>query len=456
MRANSIERRKEREVALALRQRELDELRARKEQLSGELGMELSALGNEDISTAFPVIGYCGSRPKKDARKIPVENLGSVMNQFEIAIGAITQNNRDLKQQISELNRCIKSETENFVRLREAAKVLADSTGVSLDPNAVQHMGNKSRDGTENDESVQGEGEEETISSLTKQKILVAKEIRAGRQLVKKKEEAVLAIDNALQSRKSAVDELNALYNDIRVTDRDIKSEKETLRQIITEHDAVDAKLNEAIERNVSKTRLLIEQGTNEIKSELAETVSASRRGQERVMKAQEFRVDQLEKRLESIQRALKNNHLSRDVEAIVSQRWASGGDSLVEPYPEDCLYNIEAIIPSQETCHPAIYNLLLTEKERLARRISLLGIIAKEKKEVIDALACKAEALARECQQAIQELDHVASAAAYEEEMQRVEAMEYIQKQRLHYSDLFKEMWKLKSRAHGPLWKSY
>ncbi|AAZ12065.1 uncharacterized protein TEOVI_000503700 [Trypanosoma equiperdum] len=454
MRANPIERRKERETALSVRQRELEELRQRKAQLGEELGMELSALEGDNLAAAFPVIQYCGSRPKKDAKKIPVESLGSVMNQFEIAIKAISQNNRDIEQQITDLNRTIGVEAQRFTKLKRHSKELADATGVSLDPNAVQHLAGKSRDGEDCSGGLKEL--EETTVVLEERKALVEKEIRAARQLVKKKEEAVLAMSSALESRQEEIDQLNRLYNDIRVVDRDIKCEKETLREIISEHDIVDTKLNEAIERNVSRTRLLIEQGINEIKTEIADSVSVSRRGQERVMKAQEFRIDQLEKRLDCINKALKNNHLTRDVEAIVSHKWAAAGDALVAATPDESMYDIEAIIPPQERCHPAIYNLLLTEKERLARRISLLGIIAKEKKEVIDALACKAEALARECQQAIQELDHVASAAAYEEEMQRVEAMEYIQKQRLHYSDLFKEMWKLKTKNQGPLWRAY
>ncbi|KAG8346887.1 hypothetical protein TRVL_02283 [Trypanosoma vivax] len=453
MRSSVVERKKELECAIELRRKEMEELEGRKARLGEELGMDLSLVEGGNLEAAFPVVEYCGSRPKRNARQIPMEQFGSIMTQFDIAAKAIAQDNRTLEQQLHDLRRSIKLEGQRFLNMKKRSKDLADISGVTFSPSASKRDGEKGEVSNSLDDSQFTV--DETPAQLGVKKAIIAKEIRAGRHLVKKKEQAVLSVASAMQERQEAVDQLNMVYNDIRVVDRDIKCEKEALRELIAEHDIVDAKLNEAIEANVSKTRLLIEQGIHEIKAEIDETVNGSRRGQERVMKAQEFRIEQLERRLECIQKSLKNNHLWRDVDSILSHRWASRGGEIVSTDVEATMYDVEAIIPPQERCHPAIYNLFLTEKERLARNISLLNIIAKEKEEVIDALACKAEGLARECQQAIQELDHVASTAAYEEELQRVESMEYIQKQRLHYSELFREMWQLKTKSQGLSWRN-
>ncbi|KEG14387.1 hypothetical protein DQ04_00491070 [Trypanosoma grayi] len=440
MRTNRVERKKELECAIALRQKEVTELRQRKAELEEELCMSSGALTTGNLSAAFPVLDYCGTRPRKDVRQLPIEHVGTVLTQFDIAAKAVTQQNQALKKRVNELNRHIKTEGQRFAKVKQETKLLVDATGAQV---TAPGEANGYKPALHQHET------EATPRELETRKAIIEKEIGAGRLLVKKKEQALIDLSELLQSRRELYDEVNALNNDIRVVDRDVKCEKETLQELIAEHDSVDAKLNAAVEVNASTSRLLIQQGIADIKDEIEETVKGTRRGQERVIKAQDYRIEQLERRLECIQKALQNNHLMREVDTILSQNWASRGE-LISVGDEADMYDLETIIPAQEKCHPAIYNLFLTEKERLSRRMSQLKIIIKEKDEVVDALACKAEALSRECQRAIQELDQAASGAAYEEENQRIKAMEYIQEQRLHYSDLFFEREKLRSKAHG------
>ncbi|ORC90685.1 uncharacterized protein TM35_000071090 [Trypanosoma theileri] len=437
MRPNKVERRKELECAIALRQKEMEELQRRKSELEEALSMRSGALAAGDLAAAFPVLDYCGARPRKDVRQLPIEHVGTVMTQFDIALKAITQYNHSLQQQIDELNRRIKTEGQRCAKVKQNTKLLADTTGCQV--------------GTTNDVNgnklLNNDGEEVTVQELERRKAIIEREIKAGQLLIKKKEKAILSMSDMLQERQEILDEINALNNEIRVTERDTRCEEEALQELNAEHAALDAKLNAAMQVNVSSSRQIIQKGIEAIKDEIDETVNGTRRGQERVIKAQDYRIEQLERRLECIQKALQNNNLVREVDSLLSRNWESNGELVLVDSEAD-MYDLEKIIPAQEKCHPVIYKLLLAEEERLSRRIETLNTIVKEKEDVIDALACKVEALSRECQKAIQELDQLASGAAYEEEKQRIKAMEYIQEQRLHYSDLFFERQKLKSKA--------
>ncbi|EPY37984.1 hypothetical protein AGDE_05949 [Angomonas deanei] len=60
----------------------------------------------------------------------------------------------------------------------------------------------------------------------------------------------------------------------------------------------------------------------------------------------------------------------------------------------------------------------------------------------------CKLDSLARECNDVIHELDELASGAAYAEESQRVEALQWIQEQRAYYNELYGEKQKLREES--------
>ncbi|RNC61216.1 hypothetical protein TcCL_ESM00982 [Trypanosoma cruzi] len=438
MRPNKIERRKELELAVALRQKELEGLRRRKAELEEELSITPQNLTSGDLSAAFPVLDYCGARPRKDLRTVPIERVGNMLTQFELASKAISERNQALMHEVNELNRRIKAQGKHYIRVSEQTKNLEDATGVRAQ--GGDQASERRAFLRQNETDV-------TPQELESRKALILKEIRTGRILLKKKEQTIFEMTNAVQLRREILDEIDALNNGIRVTDRDLKCEKEALQALIAEHDDVDAKLNKAMIAKESSSRLLIQEGIAEMRDEISGTVTESRQRQERVIKTQNYRIEQLEHRLECIEKALQNNNLLHGVDAALSQSWAAKGDLMTLGDDVD-MYDSDKINPSQERCHPAIYNLFLAEKNRLTRCISLLNLVAKEKEAVIDALGCKAEALSKECQEAIQELDQVASGAAYEEENQRVKAIEYIEQQRLRYSDLFFEKHRLKSLA--------
>ncbi|RNF06625.1 hypothetical protein TraAM80_03821 [Trypanosoma rangeli] len=438
MRPNKVERKRELEFAVALRQKELEELRHRRTQLEQGLCLSHDALDANDLSAIFPVLEYCGPKPRRDLRTIPIAHVGSVLMQFELAFKAISEHNQTLLHEVKELNRRIKAEGKNCAKVQENTKELEDTTGVKAKSQEEANGRNSLLFQNNTDVSLQ---------ELTSRKALIAKEIRTGQLLIKKKEESLLEMANTSRQRQELRDEINALNNDIRVIDRDLKCEKEALLALVAEHDDVDARLCKLMATRES-TALIAntsQEGIAEIRSEISGTVAESRQRQERVIKTQNYRIEQLEHRLECIEKALQNNHLSRAVDAALSGTWASKGELMTLCNEED-MYDADKINPTQERCHPAIYNLFVTEKDRLSRSIGLLDLVGDEKEAVIVALRCKAEALSEECQDAIEELDQVTSDAAYEEEAQRLKAIEYVEEQRLRYADLFLEKSKLKS----------
>lgn len=436
---NSIERQRELESALALRQREVGELLQRKAQLEEELSMSLGVPDADDLSAAFPVLDYCGVRPKKDARQLHVEQIGSVMAQFDIAGKALTQRNRALRREVNELNRRIEVEGKRYRQAKQDTKQLADTTGALVNCPAGRVDGRN---------SLQSENPTDaTLEKLEAQKALVAKEIRLGRLILKKKENAILSMVSALRERAALFDNIDELNNEIRVVDRDIKCEEETLRELNADYDAVIAKLNKFGANNECASRLLASSGIAEIKGEIGERVNVLRRAQEKIIKAQDRRIELLERRLGCIDKALQNNHLARDVNAYLTTKWSNSKELLPLESTEE-QYNLDAIEPADEKCPSAICDLLSLEEKKLCGRMRILNCVKEEKERVIDALTCKVRALCREWQETIQELDQIASEAAYEEERQRIETMQYIQEQRIQYSNLFLEKQRLKSKA--------
>ncbi|RNF05425.1 uncharacterized protein Tco025E_07784 [Trypanosoma conorhini] len=436
MRPNRVGRRKELEFAVALRQKELEDLRQRKAELEQGLCLTPDALATDGLYAVFPVLEYCGAKPRKDVRSIPIEHVGSVLTQFEVASKALSDRNQALRHEVRELNRRIKAEGKSCAKVRENTTQLEHTTGVTAKPG--NHANGSKPLVLQNDTEV-------TLQELESRKALIAKEIRTGELLVKKKELSLVEMASISQQRQAVLDEIDALNNDIRVTDRDLKCEKETLQALIAEHDDVDARLQKALAARESTLLLTSQEGVAELKSEIHGTVADTRQRQERVIKTQNYRIEQLEHRLECIETALKNNHFTRAVDAALSRSWASKGELMTLANEED-MYDADKINPTQERCHPAIYNLFATERDRLSRYISLLELVGGEKEAVIVALRCKAQALSEECQDAIEELDQVTSDAAYEEENQRIKAIEYVEEQRMRYADLFLEKSKLKS----------
>lgn len=439
MRATQSERERELETAIALREKEIQDLEAQKAELQSRMAVATPALREDPLLSSFPVLDYCGKKPRKQILTVPVEQVGNILAQFNIAQRTISQQNRKDDVEIKELRRMIRQEEKREQQWTRKAQKLTDEAGVDLSL--------ISEKGRENAMKMQKYQSEASMEELTARKLLVQKELHAGKSVTEKKGNAIKAMSAVVEQRRVIIDEIDDLYNKIRVVDRDTTLEMERIDELNAEMESINACMEEKRQIMDSASRVLIEQDVLDLKTEKNETVTTQRIPQERVVKAQDYRLAQLEKRLKAIDQALAKNHLARDVEKILANNWSYNSIDVSEDKAE--MYDIERIIPAQEKIHPGIYNLFLTEKETTHRTVSVLNIGTKEKEEVVAAMTVKLDALCQQYNMSNQELDELAADATYAEEQQRRQALRYVQEQRKYYEELQNEKQRL-SRKNG------
>lgn len=436
MKATISEREREIEASIAIREREIAALELERNELQSQMGVTTPALRVDPVLASFPVLDYCGKRPRRPITKIPIEQFGNTIIQLDIANKAICEQSQKERAEIQVLKRHIREQEKRYKVAAERQRKIADEA--SIDPKFISAR--RSAELTR----LQELDTETSIAEVEARQRLVEREIRAAKTLVEKKGQALVGIAKLVENRRGTIDQVDALYNQIRIVNRDTTVEAERLERAQGEIVHASQWLEDKPNPTDSIALKVIEEDYQHIKGEKDQTVHEQRIPQERVIKAQDYRIMQLEQRVRSVDKALKNNHLSSQVEKVVSRAWTR--NSVEVPEEKEELYDIERIIPAQEKLHPGIYNLLLTEKEKTSRNVSILTITSQEKEEVIAALTVKLEKYAQQCNAAIQELDSFASQAAFAEEQQRLQALEWVRQQRSYCDNLTSEKTRLDS----------
>eukprot|EP00796_Vickermania_ingenoplastis_P005487 gene5487-3961_t len=430
MRPSEVERIRELEGAIAAREREIEELKEHKEQLQSQL-VSISASG-EDLLRCYPVYDYCGRRPKKNIREVPIEQFSNTLVQFDVATKAVKHQNAQDTIAVTELKNYIREQGRAEKLWREKKQKLAEETGIDLPYTSAAR-----RSELMEMQAYQPEADPRELDARRK---ILLKELAAGQLIRAAKGKTIEVAKKKLAEREEMVTAIDELYNDIRVADRDIElTNQEVDRLRGSEEHAVQC--IEYKNSEESHKHLLVEQVqqlVQNLNEERQELVLDKCDPQERVMKAQDYRIRQLEKRLKATERCLRNNCSIKDVQAILESKWDAVTPESLELQGD--LMDIERIIPADEKVHPGLYNLFLREKEKLAQSICKINILVAEKESVMASQACKLEALSRACNQAIQELDEVANNAAFEEEKQRRQALEWAREQRAYYCELLQE----------------
>lgn len=290
-----------------------------------------------------------------------------------------------------------------------------------------------------------------SIHELEDQHKVVTKELKMGNLLLAKKGNAIKLMSQQVQDRTAIIDVIDELYNAIRVADRDAKVEDEAIERLQRDNEEVDEYLKEKEDGAIPAIRSVILQDAAQVRNNKLDIINTLKEPQERIMKAQDYRIDQLERRLKAVDEALRCNHLNKDVEEKLDENW--DGQTLEAPDTKaENQYGIEKIIPAQEKIHPGLHNLFFTQKERVTRVVSVLNLNLNEKEEVMDSLAYQAEALARNFSATLQELHELASSAAYAEEKQSEEALAYVREQYELLQGLKLERAKLQNKARRQL----
>lgn len=438
MKVTDAERARKLEASVLMLEREVKALKEKKESLHSQLVAATGTSGSDDILVSFPCYEYCGRHPQKKFCDVPIEQFSNLSLQFEVATKSVRdQNNLDMKC-ISELKKYIKEQEQTERRWRKKIKDLKDKTGVDLASCSDLQRQNLLK--------LQSYESDTCIKEIEARRKLLNKEIYLASLLVKSK-------GKTLQKAKERVDELeniqnenSQLANDIRVIRRDIDVEKNGIEDAEVLWNSVATGLEE--KKNVEATsRLLVEQVQQLVQnlSEEREVMLLEKYGpQERLLKAQDYRLRQLEKRRRAAEGCLRHHCSINAVNAILESKWESSPVASAETL--DNLLDVDRVIPADEQIHPALHNLFVREKERLAQVICKINILVAEKESVMAAQACKLEALSRACNQSIQELDDVINSAAFEEESLRQQAVQWARQQRDYYCDLMREKSRLLS----------
>lgn len=430
MKASEVERVRELEAAIASREREIENLKEQKSQLQSQL-VTMSSSG-DDLLACYPVYEYCGRRAKKNIRDVPVEQVGNMVLQFEVATRAVQHQNAQDAQAITELKHYIREQQKSEKMWLTKRRELADKTGIDL-----TYASAARRSDLMNLQAYQAEASAEEVDGM---KRLLQKEINAANVIRAAKGRTIELGHKQMEERNEMINAIDQLYNNIRVADRDLdllaiemdklRASEEGVIQCIEDHDSKEAHNQMLVEQ--------VEQLVVSLKEEREVLLLDKCEPQERLLKAQDFRLRQLERRLKATERCLRHNCSIKDVNAILESKWDNIAPDALEM--RDDLLDLERVIPSEEKVHPALYNLFLREKEKLAQSICKINILVAEKESVMASQACRLEALSRACNQSIQELDDVANNAAFEEEKQRRQALDWARQQRNYYCDLLQE----------------
>ncbi|CCW68209.1 unnamed protein product [Phytomonas sp. Hart1] len=429
MQATESERVKELETAIALRKKEKEELERKKallqsEALDPDAGPRIDALLD-----SFPVLEHYVAGARKSIQDIPVEQVVHVLSQLQIAERAIIKQNANDAAEVKGLQRSFEKQQSKHTAL--SAKIQELSASLKL---------SRIAEGRQPPQVIP------PLVELKARKKLIQREIRAGNVVREKKGNAIHKLSEMVANHRSVIDEIDELYNQLRVLDNECAVEMERIECLSAEVEEAESYLERKRQATDPVSCLLVKQNVIELKTGKNEVTNLQRIPQERVVKAQDYRLAQLERRLKAIETTLQNNHLKRDVDKILTRKWLANTIAVSED-PKD-FYDIEQIIPAQEKIHPGVYNLFLSEKEKMARTVSLLNIGTKEKEEVIASQVCKLEALCREFNMIIEELDELTANTTHIEEEERKRALAFIQEQRSYIYNLICEKKKYLSNS--------
>ncbi|KAG5472974.1 hypothetical protein LSCM4_02300 [Leishmania orientalis] len=438
MKATRAAREREVLASIAIREREIAALEQEKSELQSCMAVAKPKTCEDELLASFPVLNYCGKKPRQPISSVSVAQYGNIMIQLDIAKKAIDAQNQKDRSDIQELRRLIREQEKQHKAIVQKTERLAEDVGID-----VKLLTERQRDEII---KMHGYTTDVSLTELEARMRLVDHEVKAAKIIAEKKGAAIVALTKLVEKRRSTIDDIDSLYNQIRIVDRDTIVVSEELTRVNADIQDADAWLEARPNPADTVARKVIDEESAAILGEKEQSVNEHRVPQERVIKAQDYRIAQLEKRAKIVDKALKSNGLYHEVDKIVARSWSRREVEVPEALEE--LYDIEKIIPAQEKIHPGVYNLLLTEKERMARTVSILTISAKEKEEVIAALTTRLEKLAAECNAAIQELDNYASGLVFAEEKQRVQALKWVCEQREHCAKLSQQKALLENAA--------
>lgn len=213
----------------------------------------------------------------------------------------------------------------------------------------------------------------------------VRRDIKSAKLIVKKKEDAILALTRQIDFQKERQAHFNKMNNDIRVKQREVREIDLKVQRMNTQDTGIDRALVEVEDRDTMVMTSVSAMETD--KEYLTEAVIETRmncRRQDNVIKAQLARQQQLQKRLESIMKSMGEMKLEKEFERNVAKSALVPSASREEP--ED----VSQILPEHESIRIDTYRLLYKNNEMMRTNVARKNMLVLEKESVIQAMDAK------------------------------------------------------------------
>eukprot|EP00744_Colponema_vietnamica_P008450 GILI01012055.1.p1 GENE.GILI01012055.1~~GILI01012055.1.p1 ORF type:complete len:437 (-),score=162.28 GILI01012055.1:199-1509(-) len=206
----------------------------------------------------------------------------------------------------------------------------------------------------------------------------INKELVAADVVIKKKRNLISDLTQKVQEQKAKENALVQIYNDIRVTDRDVKEAAKSLEAVKADYGKIETALVASAENNGREVAVKSLQGDREFLKEEIRKHKTDKARQEKVMAAQLSRTKFLQDRLDVVMAAIKDMRLEKDLERSVSKDLVATSSA----NPEDP----DRILPANETIAIEIYELLHRDYEAMRSIADRKAILVTEKTCTTDA----------------------------------------------------------------------
>eukprot|EP01012_Entosiphon_sulcatum_P014428 TRINITY_DN1945_c0_g1_i1.p1 TRINITY_DN1945_c0_g1~~TRINITY_DN1945_c0_g1_i1.p1 ORF type:complete len:472 (+),score=173.98 TRINITY_DN1945_c0_g1_i1:41-1417(+) len=234
-------------------------------------------------------------------------------------------------------------------------------------------------------------GNEGKISELQMLVQKLEEESKTNRQIQRKKTQLIESLAKELDSKQQLEEDLYQAQNAIKVKDREIRDLMEELKTVKRLHAKQDKVIGSLEAEKESTTYKQLEGDKRFLQAEIAKHVEA-RRQQERAIKAQQQRIDQLQARLDNLVLTLRelgvDHHLQDAITGAVVPR---------ELPAEVDLADTSVFLPgASETVDLEVFELLQRNSESLRNQLALKDVIIGEKEANVEALEKKLELLSQ------------------------------------------------------------
>lgn len=543
-----LDRLEELKIAIQHRTFEIEQLQRRKDELLASrtsedadtappsIPQKSSAFSSSELSTLvqeYPILFHVSMKPAVEVDKIdiPPEQVGNYVTQLTVAIAAVRQKTKLISKAADTAALQHQRLEDQQKDLGERIDMFIDLTGIpsKLHENENPHMSkSKSRTTTGRriprlsktlcaDSAIPAAAftdevrpSTQSVNTTRQQCLKVSKEVHLAEVLYRKQEKTILSLQKTIEAQNRTREENMEMKNKIRCLKRDIEEKKVTLERLLTQHAMLDKQLTIALGPS-STTRRILDHDVSQLRRQVEDCVEGERRVQERIIKAQEFRIQQLEKRLASVKRGVQNHKLEKQIESILlgmltttshsnnevemerspnSNRAASAprseGDaedkqretSPKSPSPDgrghsqagsasasptsprrewevpatkEALYDMDSIVPPKETIHRAIYSLFASERDQLVEQVAAQRREIQTKDQELDRLAETVAQLVVQLDEAQALREATECDLELQEDGHREEGVAQVMEQRTAYAQLLQEKIKLQKEAH--LW---